>query len=293
MERTCISYQPIDSSERIIRDSRLVHIAEETVAILEQGRYQNRLGEEVSFAPEIEFAIQQTKLVTPEEGDQLHADHQYRKDPFPPLVHITDETTQKAAQRLVQQAGQKDLAVLNFASARKPGGGFLNGAPAQEESIARCSGLYPALLTQPGYYQANRAKKSRLYTDHIIYSPDVPWFRSEDYALLDDMYLASIITAPAPNAGSLRNQEKKQLEHRLRERAGKILAVAESEGHRSLLLGAWGCGVFKNDPEVVADAFGTWLESPRFMGSFDYVTFAIYDSTSDKQILKAFADRLS
>ncbi len=130
-----------------------------------------------------------------------------------------------------------------------------------------------------------------MYTDHIIYSPDVPWFRGEDYTLLDNMYLASIITSPAPNAGSLRKREKKQVESRLRERAGKILAVAEAEGHRSLLLGAWGCGVFKNDPAMVADAFGAWLASDRFTGSFDHVTFAVLDNTQGKNTIRSFEDR--
>jgi uncharacterized protein (TIGR02452 family) len=57
------------------------------------------------------------------------------------------------------------------------------------------------------------------------------------------------------------------------------------------LLGAWGCGVFQNDPAMVADAFGQWLESPRFQGCFDRVTFAIYDSSKSQETLKAFEAR--
>jgi uncharacterized protein (TIGR02452 family) len=66
---------------------------------------------------------------------------------------------------------------------------------------------------------------------------------------------------------------------------------AGDQGHRSLLLGAWGCGVFQNDPAMVADAFGQWLESPRFQGCFDRVTFAIYDSSQSQATLKAFQAR--
>jgi uncharacterized protein (TIGR02452 family) len=80
--------------------------------------------------------------------------------------------------RLVQEEGVDDPVVLNFASARNVGGGFLNGARAQEEDLARSCGLFRCLETQPEYYEVNRRTASLLYTDHIIYSPRVPWFRS-------------------------------------------------------------------------------------------------------------------
>ena len=68
--------------------------------------------------------------------------------------------------------------MLNFASARNPGGGFLRGAKAQEEDLCRCSGLYETLLECPTYYSVNRHQKSMMYTDHIIYSPKVVFFRT-------------------------------------------------------------------------------------------------------------------
>ena len=69
-----------------------------------------------------------------------------------------------------------------------------------------------------------------------------------------------------------------------------VLAAAQDAGARDLLLGAWGCGVFCNDPVVVADAFGEWLESPRFAGAFDRVVFAILDPR-DQGNLRAFRAR--
>ena len=62
-----------------------------------------------------------------------------------------------------------------------------------------------------------------------------------------------------------------------------VLAIARENKHRNLLLGAWGCGVFKNDPNMVADAFGAWLESPTFQGCFDRVVFAVYDPRDKEQ----------
>ena len=69
--------------------------------------------------------------------------------------------------------------------------------------------------------------------------------------------------------------------------------VAQAQAARRLVLGAWGCGVFRNDPAMAADAFGVWLASPRFAGAFDAVTFAVYDPSKTRGTLAAFADRLS
>jgi uncharacterized protein (TIGR02452 family) len=211
-------------------------------------------------------------------------------------IEVTDETTQAAAHRLVSLEGGPDLVLLNFASARNPGGGFIKGAKAQEEDLARCSGLYPCLLTQPEYYEVNRAQDSMLYTDHLIYSPQVPWFRVHNRELLDDYFLASVMTAPAPNAGQALNRDPNstpEIEQALRRRAGYVLAIAQAQGHRTLLLGAWGCGVFRNNPSMVADAFGQWLESRRFQGCFERVVFGIYDSSKNQNTLRAFKDRFS
>lgn len=268
-------------------------IAQETLSILEAGSYVNPAGNLVDFGAEQAAAVAGTRLYTP---DQIR-ERLTSLDPcaeMQTVIEVTAETTQVAAHRLVREEGCGDLVLLNFASARKPGGGFLNGAPAQEEDLARCSGLYPCLLTQPAYYAANRAQSSRLYTDHIIYSPQVPWFRTHSQNLLDEIFVASVITAPAPNAGSVRRRQRnagRAIEDTLRRRAGCILDVARDQGHRSLLLGAWGCGVFRNDPHLVADAFGQWLSNPPFAGCFGRVVFAVYDLEPAQRTLRAFQMR--
>jgi uncharacterized protein (TIGR02452 family) len=271
----------------------LQEIAQETLKILDAGFYVSQSGNIVDLRLEQEAAVTGTRLYTPAQTNELLSSLDPCEE-MQTVVEVTEETTQVAAYRLVREEGCSDLVLLNFASARKPGGGFLNGAAAQEEDLARCSGLYPCLLTQPAYYAANRAHSSRLYTDHIIYSPKVPWFRTHSQNLLDDIFLASVITAPAPNAGSVyRNQRnaRRVIEDTLRRRAALILAVARDQGHRSLLLGAWGCGVFRNDPHLVADAFGQWLSSPPFAGYFGRVAFAVYDPEPAQPRLRAFQMR--
>ncbi len=272
----------------------LTGTAQETLQILERGEFVSGNGNIVNFSAEQRMAEKNTKLYRSAEVTDL-LDKIIPSDRQSNLViEVTEETTQVAAHRLVTSEGCQDLVLLNFASARNPGGGFVNGAKAQEEDLARCSGLYPCLLTQPEYYEVNRAQDSLLYNDYLIYSPQVPWIRVRNRELLDRYFLASVITAPAPNAGQVLRWDSNampEIETALRQRAGYVLAVAQDNGHRSLLLGAWGCGVFRNDPRMVADAFGWWLESPRFQGCFDRVVFSIYDSSKNRDTLKAFKDR--
>jgi uncharacterized protein (TIGR02452 family) len=135
-----------------------------------------------------------------------------------------------------------------------------------------------------------------LYTDHLIYAPQVPFFRTKSRNLLDNFFLASVITAPAPNAGEIiRSNEATwtEIEEVLRRRAGMVLAIARKHGHRNLLLGAWGCGVFRNQPSMVADAFGAWLAAPEFHNCFDRVVFGVYDTGKEKTTLQAFQARFS
>ena len=209
------------------------------------------------------------------------------------MIQVTGETTQEAAHRL---AVDGELALLNFASATRAGGGFLQGAKAQEEDLARCSALYECLRTQTEHYALHRARDSPLYSDAMIYSPAVPFFRVRSESRLDRAYEASVITAAAPNATKAQRAGRvtpSELEAIFRRRTGKLLALAEARGQRTLVLGAWGCGVFGNDPVMAADAFATWLEAPRFRESFAHVVFAVFDSRPDKPTFEAFARRLA
>lgn len=255
-------------------------VAQQTLEIIERGGYAASDGTFVELAADIEAAIAGTLLYSPRQLESLLVGGEGAG--APPIIEVTGELTQEAARRLVLDEGCEDLVLLNFASAKNAGGGFINGAKAQEEDLARASALYPCMLEARGYYEANRSCGHLVYTDHMIWSPEVPFFRVHARELLDQPFLASVITAPAPNAGALDREWPDELsgvsyEDALRKRAGKLLALAEERGHRTLLLGAWGCGVFRNDPELVADAFGRWLEASRFAGSFDRVVFAVWD----------------
>lgn len=234
-----------------------------------------------------EAAEKGTKLYTAEEGRKLleQRDSYFFSEHM--TIKVTDETTQEVAHRLVKE-DVKDLVLLNFASGRHVGGGFLRGSKAQEEDLCRCSGLYNCLLTQPEYYRVNQ-EGDRYFSDYVIYSPNVPWFRKNSNEMPGEIFLASVITSPAPNTSKLKNKEG--IEEVLRRRAGIILAIARDNKHRNLLLGAWGCGVYGNSPALVASIFKEWLHDQRF-SSFDTVTFAVYCPGSDKSTFNTFKEIL-
>jgi uncharacterized protein (TIGR02452 family) len=148
-----------------------------------------------------------------------------------------------------------DLACLVFASARNPGGGFLNGAQAQEESIARASALYPCLRAAGDFHAHHRAHPELTYSDRVINSAEVPVFRDDNGTLLPDPYPVSFLTCAAPNRAAIARNQPEHLPDVpaiLTRRAARVLHVAAAHGHRRLVLGAWGCGVFGNEPAAVA-----------------------------------------
>ncbi|MFE4171747.1 TIGR02452 family protein [Streptomyces sp. NPDC056909] len=206
-------------------------------------------------------------------------------------VEVTGESSLKAAGRLTA-AGTGPVAVLNFSSARNPGGGYLNGAQAQEEALCRGSALYTTLLRVPEFYAHHRADRSPFYSDRVIHSPGVPVFRDDRGRLLGTPYHVGFLTSAAPNAGVIARRAPEQV-HRipaaLASRAERVLETAAERGYRRLVLGAWGCGVFRNDPAAVAEAFRAPLTGDgRFADRFDEVVFAVLDRTAGATTLGAF-----
>jgi uncharacterized protein (TIGR02452 family) len=263
--------------------------AQETVDILERGDYFAPSGRTVRIADELARSVQETVLHTPSELDRVLKGLPGSRE-FRTRIEVTGETTLAAARRL---GGSGDVPLaLNFASAKNPGGGFLNGAHAQEEGLARSSGLYASLREARGYYDFHREQRDLLYSDHMIYSPDVPVFRDDSGRLLDEPYPVAFLTSAAPNRGAIRDPEKAaRIPAALALRARKVLAAALAHGHRQVVLGAWGCGVFRNDPHEVAEVFaGPLSPGGEFAGRFEHVVFAVWDTSPGSPRLAAFRD---
>lgn len=256
-------------------------LADETLRVLDAGHYTAPDGTLIDLAADVRNAVAATQTIYPGEWPEIvKCARALPRRPAPARIEVTGETTLEALSRLMHANPHAPVAALNFASAKNPGGGFLGGSQAQEESIARASALYPTLVAQHAYYRANREKKSLLYTDHAILSPRTPVFRDDTGTLLARPFFPAFITMPAPNLGAIPegHQDRARVPETLRRRIDFVLALAASRGLQTLVLGAWGCGVFRNEPDTVAALFAEALSGPAsWRDHFDRLVFAVYD----------------
>lgn len=257
-------------------------LAEDTVAVIERGAYPHpdRAGEQVSLREAIERAVAGTVAYPPAQEVDAPApgDHATR-------VTVENIGALEAARALLDD-GHARVCVLNFASAYYPGGGFLRGSQAQEEALVRVSALYACLLAQPDYYEHHNRLQDPLHTDYAIYSPDVPVFRESRGALLATPWPCSFVTCPAVQAkktreaGAARGDDDATtdatINAAMERRIARVLAIMAAHGHAAIVLGAWGCGVFGNEPAAIAERFAALLRGP-FAGVFATVRFAVLD----------------
>jgi uncharacterized protein (TIGR02452 family) len=204
--------------------------------------------------------------------------------PGSPAIEVTDETTQDAALRF----RGKQVTVLNFASGVMPGGGVRIGASAQEEALCLCSGLLPRLEAQMGFYNRNRLEEApQECYDHMIWCDRVPLIRDGQFNLVDPMDIR-VITYPAPNkyrrayAGQGRFSEEPiaddYLQGVFQRRTIHVVRHAAEMKTEVLILGAWGCGAYGNDPGMVAQMFKAAIGNQS--GPIERVVFAIYGQGS-------------
>lgn len=215
------------------------------------------------FAAETAKAVQSAVLYEDGEGRDLELPEP-RFDGTDIRVERTD-----AAEALVRAKGK--ACVLDFASYRFPGGGYLNGAWAQEEALCSVSNLQPILEGLSGvYYEPNRqSMRGGLYTDRALYLTDVV------FTVDGRMKKRDVIVCAAVNRRfALENHRSEaECDIDMRHRVHAVMGIAAANQVDTLVLGAFGCGVFGNDPALVATAFCDWLAAHP--GLFERVVFAI------------------
>ncbi len=278
-------------------------IAKESLEIMRQGYYKIESKEnqmpvqtKIDIKQDMEQSIKDSILITPSEGQELLKQYGERYSSLENQSQLTiiveNISTVDAIRKLILE-GKEKIGVLNFASAKNPGGGFLNGAKAQEESLAASSTLYRTLIVHEEYYRENRNCNSMIYTNHAIYSPDVVFFRDGSFRLAEPVK-ASVLTLPAVNMGQViqKGEDVETARQAMKQRMKLALAIFANEGAENLVLGAYGCGVFRNEPKDVAIWWKELLDTE--MGKyFDLVFHAVLDYSREKKCIGAFEEVFS
>lgn len=220
----------------------------------------------------------------------------------PTKVVVSGKRSIQAAESYAKQG--KQVCLLNFASATNPGGGVVNGSSAQEECICRCTTLYPCLNADAMwnvFYRPHRKAGNPLYNNDCIYTPNVCVFKSDidfpESMLRDAWWNVNILTSPNlrerpsnamnPCAGNVAVKiMEAELEKLLTSRVRRIFEIAVANGNEVLILGAFGCGAFKNPPEVVAKVFNKVMQ--EFLGYFDVIEYAVYHTERERGNYEVF-----
>ena len=281
-----LAYLPCqDGPERAERCRTLSKIPREQAAALGQsalaaiaaGTYPNAAVQPVHWGAAVAAAVAaklslSADAVLPQEGPLGFTVTQ---------VQVVNESTLATARRLTATA--RRVLVLNFANGLHPGGGFQQGNRGQESLLCRSSALFATLAGDP-MYTAHAARPLPDSTDWAILSPDVPIFRADDGTPLDQPWPLGILTCAAPYAPKLGQEAAAdQMQPRIR----RVLAIARAFGYTGLVLGAWGCRTYGNDPARIAAIFHEALQEQA--GAFQSVVFAIADWSPERRFLAPFA----
>ncbi|KAI6029236.1 hypothetical protein BKA83DRAFT_683359 [Pisolithus microcarpus] len=291
--------------------ARLKEIADSTLQAIDAGRV-SFAGIPVDLDAKIKYSNHNTRYYPPDAtslsswaSDPSSSESINRTVRVPAETSVIEASTLEGARLLHDSIPSRStVALLNFASATKPGGGFLNGSQAQEESIARSSTLYPSLMTdaaQQFYKLHHEDRKGGFYHHAMIYSPGVVILRSDAGDWVSP-FEVDVLTCAAVNAGDVRSKNEKstnqvdsqklekQIEAAMRERMARILCLFEQQGAKNLVLGSFGTGVFRNDVEVVAKLWAALLteSEARYKSSFDRVVFAILGSGTYRTFKRVF-----
>ena len=220
------------------------------------------------------------------------------------IIIVSGDRSYQAAMKLHKEDPDAKIAVMNFANAFHAGGGVVKGAGAQEECLCRTSTLYPLLYRKTlkdTFYKHHhdlntpKASDSLVYTEGVIIcktDEDMPkGMPKEDWVTVDVITIAapdlrdkSNKYAPLVDGGTYMNNAELFGYHV--KRAIHMLTCAAAKGADTLVLGAFGCGAFQNDPEVVARAYKTALQ--EFPKVFRKIEFAVYCPQGESRNYEVF-----
>lgn len=248
-------------------------LAEETVLIGVKEEYTTASMEKVDLRDDIKYMLDNTNTHSSANVSDTYFVNSTILKTHLNNVRLTNATTNEAIDYWNREE-EREVIALNFASAKNPGGGFLKGMCAQEEALARSSMLYRSLIHNDMYYRSNRANlNGGLYNNICIYSTRVPLIRdmSKNNEPLVLPTNVDIITCPAVNMRATVRQRistdvvRNTMYGRIKFIMDVTLKSIKEYGYKNpvLVLGAFGCGVFKNNPHDVANIFKTILQEMK------------------------------
>ena len=275
---------------------------QDTLRILEQGAYQKD-GRTVPLKLSME-EMRESRVLLPQDVEEIcgRTDFQkvftlgrcgyscQNKDSFA----AAREQYQKYSYLFGKDS--KPVLVLNLANPVNPGGGVRNGAKAQEEDLCRKSSLLLSLESPEAakYYEYNRSLHTNMGSDGMIFTPQVEIIKDENGDLLKDTVIVAVLTCAAPMVKyGKEGMEEAAYEEMVYHRIMGMLKCAGYFGYKNLVLGAWGCGAFRNDARVMSDLFYKALKEMDFGGMrendfFRRIDFAVLDRTEALYNFKEF-----
>lgn len=274
-----------------------VRILRETIKAAEDGFYfvEDR---EVQLPASFD-KIKKVKLYTPEQIALLPPKEIHESGTASARIVLRNQDTLEAAFALHQhrKLHEKPVLVLNFANPHRPGGGIRAKPGTQEEHLCVKTTLLCSLETEEAwpFYQTNLDCGTQAQTDTILYSPNTMVIRNPDLSLRKDPFPIAVLTVSAPVVSRMEEEELPNLENILRNRICAMIRTAVEEGYTRFVLGAWGCGNFGNDPDMVARLFHQILTEPNpavgtgFINCFEEITMAVFDPSEESIRYQHFA----
>ena len=170
--------------------------------------------------------------------------------------------------------------VMNFASDYNPGGGVHGGAMAQEEELFRRTNYFTSLNKKYVDYP--------LAEDEVVFTPNILILKDEKYNHLPALKSIDCLAVAAIRHPKLNdNNYNKKDEELMKRKIESIYEIGILYGHDTLILGAFGCGVFRNPPHEVARIFKEMNE--KYKGYYKNIVFAIIGD-SNYHIFKAIIE---
>lgn len=275
--------------------AKRVRILRQTLKAAEDGCYT--AGEREVKLPYDFERIKAVRLYSAEQTAQLAQKGPAEGKRASGRIALSNQDTLEAALGLHRrrEEHEKPVLVLNFANPHRPGGGIRARPGTQEEHLCVKTTLLCSLETEEAwpFYQANLDCGTQAQKDAVLFSPGSVVIRNPDLSLREDPFPIAVMTVSAPIVSRMEPEELPGLEEILSRRIRGMLRAALEEGYSRIVLGAWGCGNFGNDPDVVARLFRDALLENKYAGaagsSFEEVVMAVLDLSEDQSRYRAFA----